>query len=144
MTFNSWKDKQTPVYPYNGNLLSNPSIRNELLTCSARIWKVLHRWWRNQFQKVTYFYVTFWKSKTVVMENRSDCQRLQVGRRFDNNGTTQKFWRGYPVSWQIFYILCETVTQIYTCTKAQRNTRQKYVNFIVYTIFLNTRFLNSI
>lgn len=52
----------------------------------------------NQFQKVPHFYIRFWKSKTVEMENRSDYQRLQAGRRFDYNGTTKKFWRGYPVS----------------------------------------------
>lgn len=55
---------------------------------------------RSQFQKVTYFHVTFWKSKSktittvllLVMENRSDCQKLLVGRGFDYKGTTPRFW----------------------------------------------------
>ena len=90
MTFKCCMDKQTPVYPYNGKLRSNQSGVNYLHAEEES-----ERYYtddeRSQFQKVTCFYMIFWKSKRIVMENRSDYQKLQVGRRFDYNRTTHKF-----------------------------------------------------
>lgn len=94
---------KTLVHPYNGTPLSNQSI-NQSGTNYGHFQQESERYYaaaeRNQFQKVTYFHVTFWKSKSktittvllLVMENRPDCQKLLVGIGFDYKGTTPRFW----------------------------------------------------
>lgn len=124
-------DKQTLVHPYNGTPCSNQSVNQSIIN----YWHAQQepqRYYdddddddeRSQFQKVIHFYMTFWKSKTIVMEKRSYYQRLPVGRGFDYEGTTyfvSRLWWWPHKSIQVLKL-----TEMHS---------KKIVNFIVNKFF---------